>query len=59
MYIIYNIIYICIYIYYIDTISLLHLFDYFQYNFSIKNFLKIVIYNDIKKLYIHIHQYYI
>lgn len=42
------------YIYYIDTMSLLYLFDYFQYNFCIKNFLKIVKYN-IKKLYIYIN----
>lgn len=34
--------------------SLLYLFDYFQYNFCIKNFLKIVEYN-IKKLYIYIN----
>lgn len=42
------------YIYYIDTMSLLYLFDYFQYNFFIKNFLKIMKYN-IKKLYIYIN----
>lgn len=33
---------------------LLYLFDYFQYNFFIKNFLKIMKYN-IKKLYIYIN----